>query len=221
MTDQTDLPVLYSLQYCPYAMRARLGILLAHQPVMLRAVTMRNLPDELLTASPKATVPVLVVDSDTVIDESLEIMLWALNRNDPQDLLCAGQAGVLPQMLQIIEENDSQFKPRLESYKRAKRFHHDSEETARFRCEPFIQRLEYLLAKNDFFMGSHPVLLDYALLPFVRQFSKVNRQLFREGPYSNLQRWLGKHLQSRLFAKAMTKYPLWLERHEAFVFGNE
>ena len=148
-------------------------------------------------------------------------MLWALNLNDPQDLLCAGQAGALPQMLQIIEENDSQFKPHLENYKRAKRFHHDSLEIARLQCEPFIQRLECLLAKNDFFMGPRPVLLDYALLPFVRQFSKVNRQLFREGPYSNLQRWLGGHLQSRLFARAMTKYPLWLETHEAFVFGGE
>ncbi len=85
------LPILYSLQHCPYAMRARLGILLAQQPVMLRAITMYGKPDEMLTASPKGTVPVLVVDSNLVIDESLDIMLWALTRNDPQNLLYSHQ----------------------------------------------------------------------------------------------------------------------------------
>lgn len=215
-----SLPVLYSLQHCPYAMRARLGILLAQQPVMLRAITMHNKPAEMLTASPKGTVPVLVVDSDTVIDESLDIMLWALNINDPQNLLYSDQADALPKMLKIIEENDTEFKPSLENYKRAKRFHHESEEADRLECEPFIQRLESRLNKHDFFMGSTPSLLDYALLSFIRQFSKVNRALFRDGPYTNLQSWLNHHLQSRLFAKAMFKYPLWLDNHEALIFGE-
>ena len=224
------LPILYSLQHCPYAMRARLGILLAQQPVMLRAITMHGKPDEMLTASPKGTVPVLVVDSNHVIDESLEIMLWALTRNDPQNLLYShqdpdtGQATdqnkALPEMLKIIEENDTQFKPSLENYKRAKRFHHESEAADRLECEPFIQRLESRLTQHDFFMGPTPSLLDYALLPFVRQFSKVNRPLFREGPYTNLQRWLDHHLQSQLFAKAMFKYPLWMESHEVCIFGE-
>ncbi len=230
------LPILYSLQHCPYAMRARLGILLAQQPVMLRAITMHGKPDEMLTASPKGTVPVLVVDSDRVIDESLDIMLWALTRNDPQNLLYSRQDSnprtdqatdqetdqneALPEMLKIIQENDTQFKPSLENYKRAKRFHHASEEADRQECEPFIQRLESRLTQHDFFMGPTPSLLDYALLPFVRQFSKVNRPLFREGPYTNLRRWLDHHLQSQLFAKAMFKYPLWLESHEVFIFGE-
>lgn len=214
------LPVLYSLQYCPYAMRARLGILLAQQPVMLRAITMHNKPEEMLLASPKGTVPVLVVDADTVVDESLDIMLWALKRSDPQNLLYSEQAAALPEMLSIIAENDNEFKPGLEKYKRSKRFHNEAEAADRLACEPFIQRLESRLAGHDFLMGATPSLLDYALLPFVRQFSKVNRQLFREGPYTNLQRWLDQHLQGRLFARAMLKYPLWLESGEAFVFGE-
>jgi glutathione S-transferase len=214
------LPVFYSLQHCPYAMRARLAILLAQKPVMLCAITMHNKPNEMLAASPKGTVPVLVVDANTVIDESLDIMLWALNRNDPQNLLLSDQPEALPEMLKIIEENDTQFKPKLENYKRAKRFHHASEEADRIECEPFIQRLESRLNHQSFFMGPTPSLLDYALLSFIRQFSKVNRSIFREGPYTNLQRWLDNHLQSRLFAKAMFKYPLWLENHEAFLFGE-
>ena len=223
MTDSTatdsTLPILYSLQHCPYAMRARLGILLAEQPVMLRAITMDNKPEEMLLASPKGTVPVLVVDADTVVDESLDIMLWALQRSDPQNLLYLEEAQALPKMLKIIEENDNEFKPSLEKYKRSKRFHNEAEAADRLTCETFIQRLENRLAQHEFLMGATPSLLDYALLPFVRQFSKVNRQLFRDGPYSNLQRGLNHHMQSRLFARAMLKYPFWLESGEAFEFG--
>jgi len=217
------LPILYSLQNCPYAMRARLAILLAQQTVMLRAIVMQNKPPELLALSPKGTVPVLVLEAmskKTVIDESLDIMLWALKLNDPENLLYSQDADALAKMLQIINENDEDFKPKLERYKRAKRFHGDDEEQCRLLCEPFIQRLEYRLAQHEFLMGSTPSLLDYALLPFIRQFSRVNRQLYLQGPYTHLQRWLNHHLQSRLFSKAMLKYPLWLDNHENCIFGE-
>ena len=220
------LPILYSLQNCPYAMRARLAILLAQQKVQLRAITMKDKPAEMLSASPKGTVPVLILDSDSetenkkkVIDESLDVMLWALNRNDPENLLYSQQKNALPEMLKIIEENDKNFKPNLEQYKRAKRFHGEDEEQCRLQCEPFIQQLEYRLSQHEFLMGPTPSLLDYALLPFIRQFSRVNRQLYLQGPYTHLQRWLSHHLQSRLFSKAMIKYPLWLDNHEECIFG--
>jgi len=217
-----SLPILYSLQHCPYAMRARLGILLAGQPVMLRAIVMQHKPAEMLAASPKGTVPVLVLGAEhqnQVIDESLDIMLWAFERNDPNHLLYAQNTDALAEMLHVIHENDAVFKPLLEKYKRAKRFHGDDEEQCRLLCEPFIQGLEYRLTQHEFLMGTTPSLLDYALLPFVRQFSKVNRQLYLHGPYTHLQRWLNHHLQSRLYARAMFKYPLWLETGEAFMFG--
>ncbi len=220
------LPILYSLQNCPYAMRARLAILLAQQKVQLRAITMKDKPAEMLTASPKGTVPVLILDSDSetenkkkVIDESLDVMLWALNRNDPENLLYSQQKNALPEMLKIIEENDKYFKPNLEQYKRAKRFHGEDEEQCRLQCEPFIQQLEHRLSQHEFLMGPTPSLLDYALLPFIRQFSRVNRQLYLQGSYTHLQRWLSHHLQSRLFSKAMIKYPLWLDNHEECIFG--
>jgi len=218
------LPTLYSLQHCPYAMRARLGILLSRQPVMLRAMVMQDKPAEMLAASPKGTVPVLVLGADhqnQVIDESLDIMLWALGRNDPDNLLYAKTPKALNEMLSIIHENDAVFKPQLEKYKRAKRFHGDDEEACRLLCEPFVQMLELRLTQHKFFMGETPSLLDFALLPFVRQFSKVNRQLYLNGPYTHLQHWLNHHLQSRLYAKMMFKYPLWLEGSEEFLFGSE
>jgi len=96
------LPILYSLQNCPYAMRARLAILLARQTVMLRAIVMQNKPAEMLALSPKGTVPVLVLESENkkyVIDESLDIMLWALNINDPENLLYSQDADALAEML--------------------------------------------------------------------------------------------------------------------------
>lgn len=216
------LPILYSLQHCPYAMRARLGILLAQQPVMLRAIVMQNKPAEMLAASPKGTVPVLVLGAEhqnQVIDESLDMMLWALERNDPENFLYAESPDTLAEILHVIHENDAVFKPLLEQYKRAKRFHGDDEEHCRLLCEPFIQGLEYRLTQHEFLMGTTPSLLDYALLPFVRQFSRVNRQLYLHGPYTHLQRWLNHHLQSRLYARAMLKYPLWLETGESFLFG--
>ena len=216
-------PILYSLQNCPYAMRARLAILMSQQTVLIRAIVMKHKPNELLALSPKGTVPVLVIGTEPsthVIDESLDIMLWALNLSDPDNLLYAEDAKALPEMLTIINENDQQFKPNLERYKRAKRFHGDDEEECRLQCEPFIQALEQRLSQHPFLMGSTPSLLDFALLPFVRQYSRVNRQHYRHGPYTHLQSWLKHHLQSQLFSKAMLKYPLWLETHEENILGK-
>jgi len=223
------LPILYSLQNCPYAMRARLAILLAEQAVMLRAITIANKPDHMLTMSPKGTVPVLILEDSAdnnegkkrVIDESLDIMLWALNRNDPDNLLYSQSPEYLKEMLVIIEENDKQFKPTLEQYKYARRYHNDDEEHYKQLCEPFIQQLEARLKQHDFLMGSTPSLLDYALLPFIRQFSRVNRQVYLQGSYTHLQKWLNRHLQSRLFSKAMFKYPLWLDSHQEFILVDK
>lgn len=219
------LPILYSLQNCPYAMRARLAILLSQQAVQLRAITMTDKPAEMLSVSPKGTVPVLVLDSgsecnhNNVIDESLDIMLWALNSKDPENLLYCHQKEALPEMLKIIENNDTNFKPNLEKYKRAKRFHGEELEESRLQCEPFVQELELRLSQHKFLMGPTPSLLDYALLPFIRQFSRVNKPIFSQDLYTNLKRWLMCHLQSQLFAKIMFKYPLWLDTHEVCLFG--
>jgi len=196
---------------------------------MLRAITMANKPAHMLTMSPKGTVPVLILEDSAdnnegkkqIIDESLDIMLWALNRNDPENLLYSQSPKYLKEMLLIIEENDKQFKPTLEQYKHARRYHNDDEEHYRQLCEPFIQKLEARLKQHDFLMGSTPGLLDYALLPFIRQFSRVNRQVYLQGSYTHLQKWLNHHLQSRLFSKAMFKYPLWLDSHQEFILADK
>lgn len=213
------LPILYSLQHCPYAMRARLGILAAHQQVMLRAIVMKNKPDEMLAVSPKGTVPVLVLPDSTVIDESLDIMIWAFQQHDPDDLLHKAHPDNLSAMTKLIQHNDQVFKPQLEIYKKAKRFHLETELAERQKCEVFITELEDRLSKGHF-VGQKPGLIDYALLPFVRQFSRVNRAWFIQANYPKLRSWLDTHQQSRIYSKAMAKFPLWLDTHEACVFGE-
>lgn len=208
-------PVFYSLQHCPYAIRARMGILLSQQEVYLRAVDLKNKPKEMLDVSPTGTVPLLVFNQSFVIDESIEIMLWALAINDPINLLLSDVPSALPTMLGIINDYDVEFKDCLEKYKSAKRYHETNTVYFREKCEVFISQLEQRLTADEYFMGEKVSLLDYAILPFIRQFAKVERQWYLQSPYPNVRLWLDKHLQSSLFSKTMTKYPLWLESHES------
>ena len=152
-SSNSNLPILYSLQHCPYAMRARLGILLAEQSVLIRAVVTKNKSAEMLELSPKGTVPVLVIGQQklTIIDESIDIMLWALRLNDPQNVLQADDPGKLDTMLELVRRNDKEFKPNLEVYKLAKRFHKESEVADRQICEVFVAELESKLHSSDYF----------------------------------------------------------------------
>jgi len=211
-------------------MRARLGILLAQQSVLIRAVVTKNKPADMLALSPKGTVPVLIINHAegsevpqqkvTVIDESIEIMLWALKRNDPQDLLWAEDPQQLALMLELIRKNDQHFKPQLEAYKLAKRFHKESEIADRQRCEVFIAELERKLENSHYLMGDRASLADYAVLPFVRQFARVDRKWYVQSPYPKCRDWLNRHLQTPLYTKAMAHYPLWLESQETFLLGQ-
>lgn len=213
-------PVLYSLRQCPYAMRARIGILLAQQTVILRDIVMTNIPNEMFAASAKGEVPVLVFEDGSVIDESLDIMIWALNQSDPNNLLYHHIPSTYPNMLDLIYRNDNDFVETLKKYKAASRYHDDSEITCRQACEPFITELEEILTKHEYIFGDKPSLADYAILPFIRQFSRVDRKWYLQSPYPNLRNWLERHYQNPLFSKAMKKYPQWLETNEEIVFGE-
>ena len=207
-------------------MRARLGILLSGQKVWVRAIKLNNKPDEFLAISKKGTVPILILDDAAgpdnakVVDESLDIMLWALKNSDPQNLLYAENPEALPEMLAHIERFERDFVEVLEKYKYAGRFRDISQLFYRRRCEIFIQELEQRLAQHDYFMGPTASLMDYALLPFIRQFAKVERQWYLQSPYPRVRDWLNRHLQQPIFTKAMAKFPLWVENKEAFLLGS-
>lgn len=206
---------LYSFRRCPYAMRARLGILFAELQVELREITLKNKPSQMLAISPKGTVPVLQLLDGTVIEESTEIMIWALEQQDPQGLL---DAEVLQQANALTDKNDNEFKYWLDRYKYADR-HTDMTQTEyRQKGEIFLQVLEELLTKNPYLLGKTVTIADIGIMPFVRQFAHVDRNVFYSLPYPNLQRWLQDWLQHPFFLQTMTKFQPWQDGDEAVIF---
>lgn len=206
---------LYSFRRCPYAMRARLGILFAELQVELREITLKNKPSQMLAISPKGTVPVLQLVDGTVIEESREIMIWALEQQDPQGLL---DAEVLQQANALIDKNDNEFKYWLDRYKYADR-HTDMTQTEyRQKGEIFLQVLEELLTKNPYLLGETVTIADIGIMPFIRQFAHVDRDIFYSLPYPNLQRWLQDWLQHPFFLQTMTKFQPWQDGDEAVIF---
>lgn len=211
----SSYPRLYSFRRCPYAMRARLGLLFAGRQVELREITLKNKPPQMLAISPKGTVPVLQLLDGTVIEESREIMTWALEQQDAQGLLAAQ---TLPQANALIDKNDNEFKYWLDRYKYADRHLDMSQAEYRQRGEAFLQMLEELLIKNPYLLGESITIADIGIMPFVRQFAHVNRKVFYDLPYPNLQRWLQDWLNHPLFLQAMTKFAPWQEKDDVVVF---
>lgn len=215
----STLPCLYSFRRCPYAMRARLGLLFAEQQVELREVVLKNKPPQMLDISPKGTVPVLQLTDGTVIEQSREIMLWALEQNDPENLL---DKTVLNEANALIDQNDNEFKYWLDRYKYADRHLEMTQEEYRQKGEVFLQRLDALLSKNSYLLGANIGVADIGIMPFVRQFAHVDREAFYGLPYPNLQRWLQDWLQHPFFLQVMTKFKPWEEGEggELVVFGD-
>lgn len=213
MTD--SLHRLYSFRRCPYAMRARLGLLFAQLPVELREIVLKNKPPQMLAISPKGTVPVLQLTNGTVIEESCDIMMWALAQNDPQGLL---DTVVLSQANALIAQNDNKFKHWLDRYKYADRHPEMTQTEYRQRGEVFLQTLEALLTKNRYLLGDNVTIADIGIMPFVRQFAHVDRDTFYSLPYPKLQQWLQNWLDHPLFLQAMVKFEPWQEEDEMVVF---
>lgn len=195
---------LYSFRRCPYAMRARMALRYSGVAVNIVEVSLKAKPAEMLALSSKGTVPVLEVQGQ-VIDESLDIMRWALARHDPQDWLLRQDPAAQEAMAALISDNDQGFKHWLNRYKYPER--HPQESMAHYRAqgELFLQRLERLLSERDYLLAEHMSLADAALVPFVRQFAHVDREWFALAPYPRLQDWLRRILDSELFVAVMAK----------------
>lgn len=195
---------LYSFRRCPYAMRARMALRYSGVAVDIVEVSLKAKPAEMLALSSKGTVPVLSTDG-RVIDESLDIMRWALAQNDPQDWLLKDDPAAAAQIASLIEQNDQVFKVHLNRYKYAERYPEQPMEVYRAEGEVFLQRLDELLEGHDYLLADHPSLADVALMPFVRQFAHVDREWFAQTPYRRLQDWLQRFLESELFISIMKK----------------
>lgn len=205
---------LYSFRRCPYAMRARLALAISQQQVNLREIILKEKPEQMLAISSKGTVPILQLSDDYVLDESLDIMAWALEQSDPQGWLKAN----LTEMLSLIDRNDFEFKFWLDRYKYADRFPEKTESYYREQAEEFLIELEGRLQLQPFLFAQHMTLADAAIFPFIRQFSSVDKTWFAQSPYPLLQKWLNNLINSPLFIAIMHKYPTWLDSKEEVIF---
>lgn len=195
---------LYSFRRCPYAMRARMALRYSAVEVAIVEVSLKAKPAEMLALSSKGTVPVLQVDG-RVIDESLEIMRWALAQHDPQDWRLQDDPEGQALTAALIEENDQVFKLHLNRYKYPERHPEYPKEHYRSEGESFLRRLEALLETRAFLAANHPSLADVAVMPFIRQFAHVDRDWFAQAPYPRLQDWLQRFLDGELFVAIMAK----------------
>ena len=186
-------------------MRARIALKIAGIEVEIREISLRDKPAHMLQVSPKGTVPVLILpgiglQGGTVIEESLEIMLFALQAHALGGSLDAASRA-------LIQENDSSFKQALDRYKYPERFPGKSQPEYREQGDVFLQKLESLLSKNNYLFGAEPSLADIAIFPFVRQFAAVDAAWFAQCEYTKLKAWLKDWLDSELFESVMTKHP--------------
>lgn len=196
------LPILYSFRRCPYAIRARLAIAYASIPVEIREVQLKQKPEQMLAISPKGTVPILQLPDGKVIDESLDIMHWALAQNDPDNWLDTGEESE-----RLIRWNDGDFKYYLDHYKYAERYPELPGSYYRSECEKFLAELESKLSQATYLSGSHFSIVDAAIFPFIRQFAAVDSVWFQSSDYKFLNNWLNGLLSSNLFTSVMIKYP--------------
>jgi len=198
------LPILYSFRRCPYAIRARLALAVAQQPYQLHEVLLRDKPAALLAASPKGTVPVLVLPDGRVLEQSLDIMQWALQRHDPAGWLCPS-SGTLPALLAWVAQCDTTFKPLLDRCKYPQR-HPDSHLAHSWQAaQDWLARLEVPLAATGHLQGTHTTLADAAVFPFVRQFAAIDPARWSAQPWPALQAWLAHWQELPLFTDTMHK----------------
>ena len=212
---KNNLPILYSFRRCPYAMRARMAIHISGQRCELREVLLRDKPPSMLEYSAKGTVPVLILQDGKVIDESLDVIDWALNLNDPDDWQRSKDKEKTKELIKI---NDGEFKYHLDRYKYSKRYDNEDPEFHRNKCLKFIESINNELNNSEYIFDDNISYADIVLLPFIRQFRIADIEWFDSLPYDNLKKWLSSFLNSSLLNSIMKKYDLWKEGDKSIIF---
>lgn len=209
-------PLLYTYRRCPYAMRARMALLMGGVAFDAHEIVLRSKPPGLLHASPKGTVPVLVLPSGEVIDQSWDIVRWALTQAvSAEPLKSFWQRAQEAALQELLRLNDGVFKHHLDRYKYPERFRNpDGDNTAGAReghrqaaLDSFLVQLEQRLSAGPFLGGGEPCATDIGVFPFVRQFAAVEPSWFDSAPLPQVRQWLAHWLQSPLFEACMHKLP--------------
>ena len=194
------IPILYSFRRCPYAMRARLAISLSGIKVELREVVLREKPRQMLELSPKGTVPVLICHDDQVIDESFDIMIWALGNDFFKIEEC-----------ELVKHCDENFKPWLDRYKYPNKYNDNTQEFVLENAMKFLELLEKKLEKNIFLFGNNRGFADIGIAPFIRQFAHVDIEWFLSLKYPKLIKWYKEFVDWQVFKSIMKKNPKWAD----------
>lgn len=198
----SPLPILYSFRRCPYAMRARLALYSSKISHEHREVDLKNKPFELLTLSPKGTVPIMLIENGTLLEESLDIMRWSFPASD-----------LSKEDLSLIQENDTTFKYALDRYKYPGRYSEENNKNYQEECEYFVRKLENQL--TPFLKGNSISFVDLAIFPFIRQFSRVTPDWFEAQPYPHTKSWLNLLGSSQLFKDIMQKFLFWTPENKS------
>ncbi len=209
-------PILYSFRRCPYAMRARLALYASGAKVELREIVLRDKPQAMLEISPKGTIPVLQLQDGKVIDESLDIMVWALGRQDPDEWLGADEA----ETQNLITRNDTQFKYALDRYKYPNRYPDEDCSDAFENGAEILIDLNARIEKSGCLVDDYNTLADYAIFPFIRQFRNTDKERFASLKLDALSAWLNAHLNSALFQNIMGKYEPWQNGDTPILLGS-
>lgn len=214
-------PILYSFRRCPYAMRARMAIRLCGVTYEHREILLRDKPQAMLDVSPKGTVPVLVTEDKQVIDESLDVMLWAIENSNHALKETVGASRPW------VSKNDTFFKPNLDRYKYPNRYEDEGDadkirQKAYAQAKIFLQELEEAVHQNGgFILSDKMALADVAIFPFIRQFAKVDEKMWAENPYKNLKQWLNLFMELSDFKYIMKKHDLWTPQSTPLIIASQ
>ena len=206
-------PVLYSFRRCPYAMRARLSLVVSKTRVEIREVLLKKKPKEFLDVSASATVPCLITNEE-ILDESMDIMYWALKKSDPQNWLKMPKLGN-----DLIKENDTSFKHYLDLTKYHIRYPRLNPKESRIKASAFLIKLESIMVDN-FLFGSTPTIADMSILPFVRQFANTDLEWFDNQNWPRVKSWLYKFISSEIFHEIQIKFVQWQTNSKPCFFPN-
>lgn len=219
----SELPILYSFRRCPYAIRARMTLAYAGVVCELREVVLRDKPSSMLSYSAKGTVPVLVL-GDRVIDESVDVMKWALRQSDPDGWMRGvredTQEDAQVDAGELVARCEKEFKPHLDRYKYSDRYPEKSQVSYRADAEMFLAVLQERLVATDWLHGVNMGYADVALMPFIRQFAHVDKSWFDGCVHQRVVQWLTRMLDLPLFTSVMGKYPPWQEGDPPTLFDG-
>ncbi len=208
METNLKYPVLYTFRRCPYAMRARFAIRSSQIIVEVREIKLQEKPSEFLKLSPKGTVPVLITNSGEVLEESMDIIYWALNKNDPHKWLARGKLEN-QDVRKLLDDFDNKFKPNLDKYKYPSRISGVDQYLHRDKNLYFLKKLNSYIENNKSVNCEHLSILDYAIFPFVRQFRNVDQEWFDKLNFIFLHKWINQIIDSKDFSSIMKKFKQW------------